>query len=242
MTILNILKKLFLFLFFGSSSLSLYSQRDSDPFFKKRNAIIFAPLNTFDIINPSFQIGYERLLHNDKFAIQAEAGLMLFHSLPHYFIDYLNEVKDCAYSNSGFKVRSELKYFYSLSKSKGPYFSLELFYLRNKSGVKETFNIVDTTFVYSEARPIGANVYDDFFYNDKQRFGLNLKIGVKLFFLKNFYFEPFIGLGLVYRTSKHYERENLNDTLYGEELSFHNKIGNMFIPNLPANIKIGYRF
>lgn len=40
----------------------------------KKNSIIFSPFNLIDPINPSFQVGYQRLLY-DKIELQMEYGL-----------------------------------------------------------------------------------------------------------------------------------------------------------------------
>lgn len=207
----------------------------------KPNAVFFAPLNLFDIINPNFQIGYERMI-NPKFAIQLEGAYIINHSVIDYLIDAVNDVKDCQQTNSGFKIRGEVKYFISKRKKVKPYVSGELFYLHNNSTVVETFLISDTTFIYSEPRPIGHNGYDDLFRNEKHRYGMNIKFGLKILMGKSLLFEPHIGLGIVYRKSKQSDRENMNDKLYSEVSSFHNKAGNMWIPNFPLNLKLGYRF
>ena len=208
---------------------------------EKPNSIFFAPFNVFDFINPSLQIGYERML-SSKIAVQIEGAYILNHSVENYLIDLSNGIKDCEYSNSGFKIRGEFKYYYSKRNRIHPYVSGELFYLKNKSRILDTFIVSDTTFIYSTPRPPGQTLYNDFFTLDKQRIGLNLKFGIKLLAGEHLFFEPHVGLGIVYRISKHYDRENLNDELYGGFLSFSDKAGNMFIANLPFNLKFGFRF
>ena len=199
-------------------------------------------MNVFDVINPSLQIGYERTI-NDVFSAQIEGGVILRHSV----LGFLFEAMDRGaywYTNSGYKLRFELKY--SIKNKvrflKNPYLSCEIFYTKNKSYVNDLFIISDTTFVYSEERPEGYNSYEEFFTIDKRRIGLNFKIGSKIFMGKHFFIEPHIGLGLVYRNSKHIGRMNNNDKLYDEVLSFHNKAGKMLIPNFPLNMKLGYKF
>ena len=229
-----------LLLLFGAINQSNGQSNDTYPNIK-RNSIIFAPLNLFDFINPSLQIGYERML-NQKIAVQLEGAYILNHSVGNYLIDLANGIKDCEYTNSGFKIRGEFKYYFSKGNRFRPYLSGELFYLKNKSKVMDTFIVSDTSFIYSSPRIPGYNYYHDFYTLDKQRFGLNLKIGFKMMVGENFFFEPHIGIGLVYRVSKHYDRENINDELSGGFLSLPDKAGNMWLANLPLNLKIGYSF
>lgn len=210
-------------------------------FDNKPNTITVAPLNLFDFINPSLQLGYERML-NKKITFQVEGGLILNHDIRNYLVDNIRGFKDCPFTNSGFKIRGEFKYFYSERKLIKPYVSYEIFYTKNRSGVQDLFLIADTTFIYSKPRPVGANTYYDFFMNDKQRFGINLKFGLKYLIGKNLLLEPHIGIGVVLRKSNHYDRENINDKLYDEVSSINNKAGIIWLPNLPFNIKIGYRF
>lgn len=208
---------------------------------ERTNSITFAPFNLFDFINPSAQVGYEKRYSN-SFAYQIEAAYIVNHSIENYLIDNANGITDCDYTNKGFKIRGEFKYYFAKGRIIDPYLSAELFYLKNRSGVLSSFIVSDTTYVYSQPRPPGQTVYEDFYYNDKQRIGINLKFGFKLYLGENLFLEPHLGIGLVYRISKQYDRENLNDQLYGGILDFNNKAGNMWIPNLPFNLKVGYRF
>lgn len=231
-------RKILLFLLLVCLAIHVNAQtKDSMLYHRPQHAIFFAPLNVFDFVNPSLQFGYERII-NDKFSIQLEGAYIINHSVENYLIDLLMGVKDCPYTNSGFRVESELKYFIINKRKFSPYASCELFYLKNKSGVQETFIIKDTTFIYSVERPIGTNSYDQFFINDKQQFGINIKAGIKSYIGKHFFIEPHLGVGIGYRISKQYGRENLDD----EPLLFMNEDGNMFILNFPFNFKIGYRF
>lgn len=71
---------------------------------------------------------------------------------------------------------------------------------------------------------------------------MNLKLGIKLLLGDRFVIEPHIGIGIVYRKSKHYERENIKDQLLYDDFYSSNKLGNELIFNFPLNIKVGYRF
>jgi hypothetical protein len=207
-----------------------------------RNALFIAPLNFLDVINPSFQIGYERKI-SENVSAQIEAGVILRHSVTGFVFEALNRGAYW-YTNSGHKIRFETKYSIGnkIQSFENPYISCELFYTKNKSYVNDLFTIKDTTFIYPGERPPGYHQYEDFFTLDKQRFGINFKIGTKIFILENIFFEPHIGLGIVYRRSAHYGRINMHDDFYDKISSFHNEKGNMIIPNFPLNVKIGYKF
>ncbi|MBX2926024.1 MAG: hypothetical protein KF746_27765 [Chitinophagaceae bacterium] len=67
-----------------------------------RNTVFFAPLNVFDMVNPSIQAGYERMI-SPKIAVQVEGGYILHHSIPNVIIDVVTgvNVKDCEYTHKG---------------------------------------------------------------------------------------------------------------------------------------------
>jgi hypothetical protein len=220
----------------------LFAQELQTAIREKKNTFLFAPINLLDFVNPSLQIGYERLL-TERLAYQIEAAYIINHSLEEYFIDLVSGIKDCEYTNKGFRIGSELKYIFLKKRKINLYSSVEIFYMQNRSGVVGTFEIVDNTFQYSTPVPDGVDGYDEFFINDKKKMGLNLKYGLKIFpRAKSFTFEPHIGLGIAYRRNKHFDRENPNDTFYGDFLTFHLKDENAWVFNFPLNIKLGYRF
>ena len=239
---MKIFNKLFLILCTLSfiTTGTTYSQSNSSESLK--NSVFIAPLNMFDAINPSIQIGYERKI-NDTFSAQIEGGIILRHSV----FGFLFEAMDRGaywYTNSGYKSRIELKYSMKdkIRFLRYSYLSGELFYTKNKSFVNDTFLISDPAFDYPIENIENYNTYDEFYTLEKQRIGLNFKFGSKFFIGKYFFVEPHIGLGLVYRNSKHFGRMNDKDELYDEVISFHNKAGKMFLPNFPYNVKLGYRF
>lgn len=207
---------------------------------EKTNALFFAPYNfVYDYVNPSIQIGYERTIY-DKFAIQVEGAYIMTHfSFP---ITKLIVGDELPYTSNGFKIRAEFKYFLSTHEHYKTYLSCELFYLKNKSNTNDYFTVSDTSFDYSSDAYFEDGIYSENFVNDKQKIGLNLKFGIKYFLGDWFFIEPHVGIGIAYRISKQYGRENLNDPLYFKLLSFGNKPGAMIIPNFPFNVKVGIRF
>ena len=220
----------------------LFAQEQKKMVDERKNAFLIAPLNLLNFNNPSIQIGYERLL-SKKFAYQIEAAYIINHSLEEYLIDWMRGTEDCEYSNKGVILKNELKYIFFKRRKTNFYSSLETFYLKNRSTGVGTFRISDPNFQYSEPVPEGANAYDDFFTNDQQRFGINIKFGVKIFpRARRFFFEPHIGLGIVYQKTKQYDRENLNDEVFYDLFSSRYKNGNVWVFSFPLNMKFGYRF
>jgi len=104
--------KRFLFTVFLITGLLLsfygYSQ-DTISKIEKPHSIFFAPLNLFDFVNPNFQIGYEQFVTR-KLSLQIAGGLIINHSIENYIIDLSSGVKDCPYTNKGFRVSGSIKY------------------------------------------------------------------------------------------------------------------------------------
>jgi hypothetical protein len=230
------MKKIFVFLLLQALMFPVLFSQESEPPIKKPkpNAIFVAPLNMFDFINPSIQIGYERMF-NKRYAVQVEGAYILNHSLQEW-IDALRGIKDCEYTNKGFKVRAEFKYFFSLKKHAGFYCSGELYYLQNKSGVVNDF-YRDPNFT----GPTQSTAYPDFYYNDKKQISLNAKAGIRIW---GGYFSLDIhcGIGIAYRENIHTERDNPNDKFVLGLERFWYKRGNSVVPTFPFNIKFGVRF
>ena len=212
---------------------------------EKPNSIFFAPLNLFDFVNPNFQIGYERFLAR-KWSLQVEGGIIIKHSIINSVIDWANGIKisECPYTNKGFRVKGSIKYFVVDKRIFKLYVSPELFYYKNKSGIVRDFLISDPDFEYSFGRPAeGQNGYNQFFYNDEEKMGVNFKVGIKLLLGKHFFIEPHLGLGLAYRNVIQTGIENPNDVIYDNLFGiFENTAPNKWVPTLPFNFKIGFRF
>lgn len=227
-------------------SIKVYAQEEEKKknYIHKANSVFFAPFNILDPINPSFQVGYERMVH-PKWALQFEYGYILKKTLLDKIINP-NDKED-EYNHKGYKLRFELKYFIKKQTNYGLYTSCELFYMRNVSGVNGTFIVSDTSFDYSFEMPEGYETdpreieYVDYFTNDKTKYGANVKFGVKVF-PGSFMLESYIGLGIANRNNKHSGRENINDKESYNDVLHDTVKGEKWIFNLPLNIKVGYRF
>lgn len=210
----------------------------------KANSIFFAPFNILDFFNPSFQVGYERMIHS-KWALQFEYGYIFKKTIFDRIVNPKD--KEDEYNNKGYKLRTEVKYFIKKETNFGLYTSLELFYMRNTSGVNGTFVVSDTSINYSfkPEEGFGSNINDiqhtEYYTNDKTKYGINAKFGVKVF-PGSFLIESYLGLGIAHRKNKHSDRENINDKEPIHETWDPHLKGEMWIFNLPINVKVGYRF
>ena len=142
----------------------------------KSNAILFAPLNLFDFQNPNFQIGYERFVAV-KWALQVEGAIMIPHSMLQYITDLTDGLKNCPYTNKGFRVKGSVKYMIINKRVVKLYVSPELFYYRNKSGIARSFLISDPDFEYSFVPQWKNKGYIQFFYNEEEKI-VSLQIGL----------------------------------------------------------------
>lgn len=235
------IRTIFLVIFLVSVYSRGFSQKDS-LYRKAPNAFFINPLGLFDLLNPSIQVGYERWLNN-QFALQAEAGPVIRHSM----LGYLFEAMDRGaywYTNQGYKAKMELKYTRSRRKFVlgYPVYSFELFYTNNHSYVNDLFSVADTNFVYDPPRDTGYYYYEDFFTIHKQRIGFNIKYSGKSFFNHQWYLEPGIGIGLAYRYTTHSGRANMKDEFYDPVSSSHNAAGERWLPNFTISLKVGYVF
>ncbi len=206
----------------------------------KKNSIIFSPFNLIDPINPSFQVGYQRLLY-DKIELQMEYGHIINKALFYYIINP-DEGKE-EYSNKGFKVRFETKRFFRNEGFFRYYLSGELFYLQNVSKVQNQFLVSDPDYNYSFDLPNDGEQYGytDYFTNSKTKYGFNVKFGIKLV-IDPLFFEACNGIGIAYRNNIHSDRENMNDKPYDTSFLNDNIPKKMYILNLPLNFRIGYMF
>jgi len=200
------------------------AQEDNKIMIKKNNAITVSPLAVFNILNPSLQMGYQRNL-TPNLLFQIDAGIILRHSVFGFLGCHLYN-GSVNYSYSGYKFQVGLRRV--LSKS---YFiDGEMTYLKNKGNVNNTY--VDSY----------GNSYDDFFIQERYRYGINSKFGMKYVVSHRLLLEWSVGLGISYHNVNHYDRENMNNKAYSSLYGYLLKHGNYFRLNLPINGKVGYIF
>jgi len=189
----------------------MHAQTDSI----KRNAVFIAPFNLVDNVNPSVQVGYERLL-TEKLSVQVEGAYIFKQSLCWYLQNNTNKYE--YYSNGG-KIRCELKYFL-FAKGVKRYISCELFYSKNKKKELENESVTDI-----------INI---------RRVGINLKFGTKIFLGNYLFIEPYIGIGLVNRKSDESNSDMNIDGIFS--LNPNSSGGDRWFINFPINMKLGFQF
>ena len=233
---------------------SKYKEKRTDKI-EKLNSISFAPFNFFDFQNPNFQIGYERFVAK-KWAVQIDGAIMIPHSIFQYITDWSDGLKNCPYTNKGFRIKGSVKYFLVNKRILKLYISPEFFYYQNKSGIARYLSISDPNFEYSFDISEG-NDYIQFFYNKEEKMGANFKVGFKICIGKYFFVEPHVGLGIAYRNVVQTGKENPNDKVsaglsyyspeginhdYSSLWIFDKAAPDKWVPTIPLNCKIGIRF
>ncbi len=207
---------------------------------EKKNLIHFSPLSLFDFINPSFQIGYERVL-SSSISAKIEGGIILPRSIEGFV---LNELLTSSGSTdttglatySGFLWKGEVKYWFKDTRSRmGKYISIEGFYLINKGHYRSEF-----------INSISQKSYWEWYDLDKTRIGFNVKLGIQIHWNK-FIMSLSSGLGIVYRTAIHKNRSAPNDDIYPvffEDFRWliYDREGTDWMLNIPINYTIGFRF
>lgn len=226
---LNILKSVFILLFFATTS--VFAQ-NSDSAEKPKNAVTFNLVSCFNVLNPSLQIGYQRNL-TDDLIFQVEGGLLLKNSMNILLLGGTWIPNGKNFSYSGYLVQMEMK---KMFKERGKYAVTRFFlggefqYLRNRG-------IVNNIFVSQ-----WGDTYEDFFTEIKNRFRIAPKFGIQLLLGKHFLTEASAGLGIAYYHVEHIGRFNPNDRAYSSLYGYILKEGNFIKPNLLFSVKLGYKF
>jgi len=211
---------------------------------QSKNKLIIAPINFIDPINPSIQIGYERMI-TDNYSAQIEAGILTKRSLLGYTFIHVVRVSDLYWNTySGYKLRGEFKKYFNKSPLDWgrSYLAVELFYTKKKANTNNSFLVTDSTFQYTIERPEGYDAYDDWFVNDTKKMGVNIKYGWNEELTDHLSIEYYFGVGIAMQKSKHYGRENLMDEFLDPVFSYFDKEGSNYYLSLPLNIKLSYAF
>ena len=200
---------------------------------EKPNSFRIAPHNILNLPNPCFQIGYERFLSN-KSALHIDAGIIATHGIGNYLVEGLGS--DAEYSkstNKGFTVKTGFKYILTDKRRFKTYLSLELFILRNKSGIDSNCHLSDPE--------IDEKWVNNFYYNDEQKIGLNIKFGFKFLFDRRLNIEPYAGIGIASRKVKQtgHEKFDCNHVIFG---IFDKESKKPWGLSLPISCIISFRF
>ncbi len=203
----------------------------------KLNVVSIFPLGVLNVLDPSFQIGYDRKVRKNVI-IQISGGIILPHSILGviFFSDTgynRNSVyKTAPYRYSGYKIAGEAKHILAESSNgrHNYFYSIESFYKKEK-------NEVYTVYPSYPSGPHSPNI--DYFTVHKEVVGVGFKVG-KQFFFGRMILEFNSGIGLRYNNVRHTNR----DTVYkldGIDGHIHRQ-GKYYRLYLPLHIKIGYRF
>ena len=128
---------------------------------QKSNQVKFSPLRMIDLVNPGFEIGFEKN-YGKNLSSQISVGLM---SDPFELTQFTNY--------NGFRFSFEEKCFKNLSGNKRDYYSIEPVFLRVSYSDEGQF-IKDTA--------LNTPEYWDTFKVAKQTFALNFKYGIQFNF------------------------------------------------------------
>jgi hypothetical protein len=191
---------------------------------QRTNQIKLSPLRIIDLVNPGFEISFEKV-YGANLSSQISVSLM---SDPFKLTQFTNY--------KGFRFSFEEKFFKNSSNNKRDYYSIEPVYLKLNYSDEGLF-IKDTA--------LNTPEYWDTFKVSKQTFTLNFKYGIQFNF-NRFIIDGSIGLGIKYKVvnrsqmidEKAYQVGPRHPNAYYEA----SKAGNYIRPNVPMNIKIGYRF
>jgi hypothetical protein len=203
------------------------------PYDKYSNIFKITPLQLTELINPSFELSYERRT-GQSFSTQLMASYLLPKSLWDIGKDFKPDIK-------GFSASVEEKYYLKKSTPAGHYVGFEFNYLKNQYKDIWNFGVKD---IYTDTSFISTN-YADTFRVRKQRYSFNLKLGYQLIY-KRIILDFYAGLGVRYKDVAHFDRINMSDEM---EMPRHPNIyyasnldGKYWTVSIPLNFRVGWRF
>lgn len=222
-----------------NDTISSYAKRNrlsSFLFTKNSNMLKITPLKIVADFNPSIELSYERRT-GKHFSTQLIASYLIPVGLAQLAYDY-DAFKP---NNKGFRIALEEKYYTLGSAPAGPYWALELDYLKNKYRDRAYFG---DKFPYSDSLKPYRN-YADSFGIKRQTFNINLKFGCQ-FVRKHITVDAYVGLGIRYRDVTHFDRINPEDEM---ESPRHPNVpynlsreGKYWTVSVPLNVRVGWAF
>ncbi len=232
---------IFFLLLIGSSA--VVAQSDQDSVHRKANRILILPSHLFDPLNPSIQIGFERKIAKHS-AIQLQYGWVLTRDLFNQFLNSLSvNVGATSPEKAGFKLRLEYRYYFGEPDERVfPYLAGECQYLDITTSTVGTFVASDENFPYDFEVLYEFTPYEDEFRYRKSRLGLNAKLGVLFLISSRITLDLYIGAGINFRNSVHFDRLNPNDWFFVPGFNHHWSPGRTFYPNVPAGFSLGVQF
>jgi len=227
----NEMRKLFFlsFILFLFSLCTCYTAFSQD-LYEYKNQIKFSPIRMINLLNPGFELSYERK-NGRKFSTQISVA---------YLVDCIQTTQHEKYS--GYRILLEEKLFHFNYKFFKQYVSLETGYY--------AVNMISS----ANFMPKGIDRNDDLYFNSKyedifnmNRTGIivNSKYGVQ-FLIKRLTFDTNIGFGIIIHNITHSNRLNPDDKwMPSSHTFFYNLMvreGKRLMPNFPFTFKVGYLF
>lgn len=208
-----------------------------EEYYKYKNAIKFAPLKPFHFSYSQIEFGYERMM-GMRFVTEISTGIILPNTIM-YSDEGVNP------KNKGFTFSLEERFFLTPPKRRRVYLAFEFNYRKinsqHRASFGDKFTVYDSVYI--------SSIYLDTFQLKKQLFNYSVKFGFQ-FTWNRVFFDMYAGIGLRYRQARHLDRLYPNDEIAKKE-NYKNpfteehlylKEGFSFLPNVVANIRIGYRF
>ncbi len=194
-----------------------------------KNQIKFSPIRTVNILNPGFELSYER--EHGRLSTQVSAAYLTdcLHATP--YEDY-----------GGYRIMLEEKLLFFKRKFFRQYFSFETGYY--------TASMVSSAYFV----PKGIEWGDDLYYDSKYEDTFNLKrMGVIIdakygmqFLIGHFTIDFSSGLGVIIHNITHSNRQNPDDEMvwprHPNAYYMMEYEGNHSMPNFPLTLKLGYIF
>ena len=192
-----------------------------------RNQIKFTPLRTLNLLNPGFEVSYERK-YAKKIATQVSMA---------YLVDLFTFTPCKDYNGYRFLLEEKLylfkhRFFMQYASLEGGYYAANM--IRTS-----TFERKDTGLSSDRL------VYDDTYHLKRTGIIFNTKYGVQFLF-DSFVMDVSVGLGIITHTIVHSNRAYPDDELallYGPNYYYMWEVeGKRSILNFPFSLKIGYSF
>ena len=232
---MNTIKTLLSVIIFCSLSICVHAQTD-------RVSIKFAPLALIDEVSmPTIQGGVEFKL-SKHFSWYNEVGIK--------YRKCVNETSDTPFvASDGYKIKSELRYYFSDTKSGlfkepvgGFYVGGNLFFINDNHNTKITYY----------PNKDSSNPKQDAFGVHKKVLGLNLIGGFQHSVYKNFLIDVYAGIGvrmrMVTNENKEFNKDHdsLEQPIDFAVLSIRDYVdaagGNSVVPSITAGVRLCYRF
>lgn len=210
---------------------------DYNVFKKAKQLIKFTPMKLVGFHNSSFEVAYERPTGED-FSTQIMASVLLPNTLT-------TSRERPRFMTRGFRVAIEERYYFKKDAPYGPYFALELDFLKKNFYTKQWFSNQKMNHHFYETPRVE---YEDVFLVKTQFFSSNFKFGYQKEYEK-FFVDFYFGLGKRYHNTVHEQRENPEDFFittdnfpFLELKSQRIAKGKFTSVSVPVNVRLGWRF